>query len=186
MKRGSMILLVTAVLFSGAGFKASGHNRGASILSIFAVGDFLPHVPTLLDVKEELGHIQETRIANNRVYTYRVSQAGWLVFHLNDALEDRYTVIEEVVYTSFPPSAANLNQVIGRDLVSKKLLGIGLGDSLSTVMKRNLNFKKRKIEIFGRKMFVYECNPKKNEDDLFYRYFIVNNKVQAFSIGVTE
>lgn len=186
MKRVLTVFVSAFLCFSALASNAPRRVAGASVLTLFATGDFLPHVPTLADIRVELGALQEAHVAQDRVFTYRVARNGWLTLRTNEAPEERYTAIEEVIYSRFSPTLASSKQMVGKKLLSSQLMGISLGDSVSKLKNSGIKFRKNIVELFGRKVTAYECTPKVGEDDLFYRYFIIDNRVEAFSIGVTE
>ncbi|RNF86350.1 hypothetical protein EER27_02725 [Lysobacter psychrotolerans] len=101
-------------------------------------------------------------------------------------MQDRYAWVEEVIYSRFPPTSAGSTQIVGKHLTSDKLMGIGLGDSVSKLEELGTAFRVSVVKLFGREVTLYECTPQPGQDDLFYRYFIVDNQVEAFSMGVTE
>lgn len=170
-------------------FSATACNeppKSVDVLKLFAIGDFVPHVPTVAEVKTELGAVQTIRTGHDRVYTYRVAADGWLTFLPSEALQDKYAGIEEIIYSRFPFTPEGSGQLVGKRLLGDKLMEIGLGDSVSKLDSLGVTFRKKDVELFGRKMVVYECTPQAGQDDLFYRFFIANNRVEAFSMGVTE
>jgi hypothetical protein len=186
MKRALIAMLVTALSFSALACKEPRRTTGRSVLELFAVGDFVPHVPTVADIKMELGSVQETLIGKDRIYTYRTAPNGWMTFRPSEALLDKYAGIEEVILSRFPPTSSGSTQMIGRQMLSDKLMGIALGDSASKLDSSGIVFKKSTGELFGRQMMVYECTPQPGQDELSYRYFIMGNQVEAFSMSVTE
>jgi hypothetical protein len=186
MKRTLIAVILVMLCFSALACKEPQRGAGPGLLKLFAVGDFVPHVPTVADVKTELGSVQEARIGQNRIYTYRAAHSGWITFRPSEALQDKYAGVEEVIYSRFPPTPASSTQMVGRKLLSDKLMGIAIGDSASKLEARGIAFRKSTVKLFGRKMTAYECTPQLGQDDLFYRYFIVDNQVEAFSMGVTE
>lgn len=157
-----------------------------NVLELFVVGDFVPHVPTIADVKAQLGSIQEAYDGQDRIYTYRVAPSGWMKFRSGEALQDRYVGVEEVIYSRFPPAPESSTQMVGRNLSGDRFAGIGLGEPVSKLEAQGVAFRKSEVELFGRKMTVYERTPQAGQDDLFYRYFVVGGQVEALSIGVTE
>ena len=110
----------------------------------------------------------------------------WLAFRPSEALQDKYAGIEEVIYSRFPPTPKSSAQLVGKNLLGDKLMGIGLGDSVNKLEASGVVFRKSDVELLGRVMAAYECTPQAGQDDLVYRYFVVDNRVEAFSMAVTE
>lgn len=161
-------------------------SDGASIEGILMQADFVPHVPTLSSVKARLGTGTLINESGESFYSFRIADRRWISVKFDNEVLENHAAVHEVIYGSFPPDASSPGHRITGVDPPEHLFGIALGDPLEKLESSNVNYRQVNRVVFGRSMAIYECTPKYGEDDLFVRYFVMDGKVVAVSVGVTE
>jgi len=74
------------------------------------------------------------------------------------------------------------------EICNLKLNGVSLGDTASTLLERihGLTRSRKMVKFFGKVVEEFYVNPDSEDSNLYYRYYVRNGVVIAFSIGVTE
>jgi hypothetical protein len=164
-----------------------GANANQDVIyETFARGDFVPHLLTDRDLVSRYGKGTLKRIEGGveRIYA-AASCKVWLKYKVDSDSEPRYRIVEEITVSSFPLSSRRFT--FKGKLCSLRLKGVALGDGEDDVLKLvGANVLRKSAVFAGRNVEELYVNPMPDETDLYYRIYLENRKVVAFSIGDTE
>jgi hypothetical protein len=154
--------------------------------AVFQLGDFVPHVVDERVFVAEYGrgieHIHEGTISR----TYFDRKCHRVMISKSDSdVDERYRTIDELVigFAQGPTPATHFHG----DLCRISLATVDLGDSIEKFKTKVKGaIRPTKSSFMEVDSDVYYVNPDPNDSSLFQRFYVRNDKIIAFSVGVTE